>query len=122
MNQTHLNVAALYASLDAQRSARNLSWRNLAKDIGISPSTFSRMANGLRPDVDAFASMTQWLAMPADVFITDDRAGDREEPELVAQLAPLLRARSDLEDKDVEYLQELIGAAVRRFRTDRTGN
>jgi hypothetical protein len=41
------------------------------------------------------------------------------EPELMAQLAPLLRARSDLGADDVTYLEEVIGAAVRRFAADR---
>jgi transcriptional regulator with XRE-family HTH domain len=122
MNQARLNVAALYASLEAQRVASGLSWRQLAKEVGISPSTFSRMANGLRPDVDAFASLTRWLAMPAEAFITEGGNDDRVEPELVAQLAPLLRARTDLDDKDVRYLEDLIGAAVRRFRSESTGN
>lgn len=122
MNQAHLNVAALYASLEAQRVASGLSWRQLAKEVGVSPSTFSRMANGLRPDVDAFASLTRWLGMPAEAFITDGDDDDRVEPELVAQLAPLLRARTDLDDKDVRYLEDLIGAAVRRFRSEPKGD
>ncbi|WP_372672773.1 hypothetical protein [Amycolatopsis kentuckyensis] len=40
-------------------------------------------------------------------------------PDLVAELAPLLRARSDLQPQDVEHLEQLIGSAVRRFNTDR---
>ncbi len=37
----------------------------------------------------------------------------------MAELAPLLRARTDLDDEDVTYLQEIIGAAVRRFAESR---
>ncbi len=37
----------------------------------------------------------------------------------MAQLAPLLRSRSDLGAEDVKYLEEVIGAAVRRFASDR---
>jgi hypothetical protein len=45
-------------------------------------------------------------------------AGDpkaHEEPDHVAVLAPLLRARSDLKPADIEHLEQLIGSAVRRF-------
>ena len=42
-----------------------------------------------------------------------------EEPELLASLVPLLRARRDLAEGEVAYLEEIIGAAARRFRAER---
>lgn len=114
-----VDVLALHAALDATRTARGLSWRQLAKELGISASTISRMANGLRPDVTAFAAMTTWLNMSADDFIVGATRQDEQEPELVAALAPLLRARRDLTETDVQYLEEIIGAAVRRFESER---
>lgn len=114
-----VDVKSLHAALDLAREEKGLSWRQLAKELDVSASTLSRMANGLRPDVSAFAAMTTWLRMPAESFYRVAASTD-EEPELVAQLAPLLRARRDLKAKDVEYLEELIGGAVRRFRADRS--
>jgi transcriptional regulator with XRE-family HTH domain len=114
-----LNTAALYAALDAQRTARELSWRQLAKEVGVSPSTMTRLANGQRPDIDAFASLVRWLGQPADVFLISDNQAPREEPDLVAQLAPLLRARRDLDEEDAKYLEDLISVAVRRLRSER---
>ena len=113
-----VDVKSLHAALDNAREEKGLSWRQLAKELDVSASTLSRMTNGLKPDVSAFAAMTMWLRMPAESFYRGS-APSGEEPELVAQLAPLLRARRDLDDKDVEYLEELIGGAVRRFRADR---
>jgi transcriptional regulator with XRE-family HTH domain len=112
-----LNVKALYGALDAQRKGRDLSWRQVAKEAEVSPSTFSRLANGYRPDVDAFAKLVQWLGVPAEKFFTA-RGADSAEPDLVTELAPLLRARQDLSETDVAYLEELIGAAMRRFRAE----
>ncbi|OII18436.1 helix-turn-helix domain-containing protein [Curtobacterium sp. MCBA15_013] len=117
-----VDVKALHAALDAARVERGWSWRQLAKELGVAASTLSRMANGFRPDVTAFATMTTWLRMPAESFYRrEDATSDVEEPELVAQLAPLLRARRDLQADDVQYLEQLIGAAVQRFRTERSG-
>jgi transcriptional regulator with XRE-family HTH domain len=114
-----VNVRALHAALDKARESQGSSWRQLAKEIGVSASTISRMANGLKPDVTAFAAMTTWLKMPAESFYVRPE-GDVEagEPDLVAQLAPLLRARKDLSEQDVDYLEEVIGAAARRFRNE----
>jgi transcriptional regulator with XRE-family HTH domain len=115
-----VDVKALHAALEAARLERGLSGRQLAKDIGVSASTISRMANGLKPDVVAFAAMTTWLRMPAEAFyVVPGTETHAEEPELVASLVPLLRARRDLSEGDVEYLQEVIGAAARRFRMER---
>ncbi|MER6591386.1 helix-turn-helix domain-containing protein [Micromonospora purpureochromogenes] len=61
MAQTRINVPALYAALDAARKSKNLSWRQLAAEVGCSPSTMTRLANGYRPDADAFMTLTQWL-------------------------------------------------------------
>lgn len=114
-----VDVRALHAALDAARTERGLSWRTLAKELDVSASTISRMANGLKPDVTAFAAMTSWLHMPAEAFYRGPAEATDEEPELVAALAPLLRARRDLDKNDVEYLEELIAAAAKRFRAER---
>lgn len=115
-----VDVKALHAALEAARLEKDLSGRQLAKEIGVSASTISRMANGLKPDVMAFAAMTTWLRMPAEAFyVVPGAETHAEEPELVASLVPLLRARRDLSEGDVDYLQEVIGAAARRFRTER---
>ncbi|MER5494874.1 helix-turn-helix domain-containing protein [Streptomyces sp. NPDC002490] len=123
MARTRVNVATLYAALDAARTTRGLSWRQLAGEVGVSPSTMTRLANGHRPDVDAFAALVQWLSLPAENFMIDPaaeaEAKPTAEPELLVQLAPLLRARSDLGEEDVRYLEEVIGAAMRRFASDR---
>lgn len=123
--QTTVDVVGLHAALDAAREGRGWSWRQLARELGLSASTMSRLANGQKPDVDAFAAMVAWLQADANRFIiTGAQKRERatqEEPDLVAQLAPLLRARSDLDDKDVDHLQELIRSAVRRSRADRSG-
>jgi transcriptional regulator with XRE-family HTH domain len=120
--RTTVDVVALHAALDAARESRNLSWRQLAREIEVSPSTMSRLANGLKPDVNAFAAMVRWLNLPAERFMIDPNEGNRvphDQPDLVAELAPLLRARKDLTKEDVEHLEQIIGSAVRRFKAGR---
>jgi transcriptional regulator with XRE-family HTH domain len=114
-----IDVAALYAALDAERGARGLSWRQLARECGLSPSTFTRLANELRPDVDAFAVLVRWLNQPAERFIAPEDTGLAPEPDLIAELAPLLRARKDLTEEDARHLQSLFQAAVVQFRADK---
>jgi transcriptional regulator with XRE-family HTH domain len=110
-------VATLYAALDGARRERGLSWRQLAMEVGCSPSTMTRMANGHRPDVDAFVALTGWLRMPAERFSVDDsdREADleKEQPPLLAEVGVLLRARKDLGTEERDHLQQVIEAAMR---------
>lgn len=122
MTKTKVDVPGLYAALDAERTARRLSWRQLAKEIGVSPSLLSRLGNDLRPDADGFATLVRWLNMPAEDFMVDADGprSDRPEPDLVTQLAPLLRARKDLDRRDISYLEDIIRATVRHAQAART--
>ncbi len=119
MAKTTINTAALYSALDASRQERQLSWRALAGEIGVSPSLLSRLGNGLKPDTDGFATIIAWLRLPAEDFFEHDGQrddADTREPDLMAQLAPLLRARKDLSETDITYLQQVIRATIQRAR------
>ncbi len=116
MARTRIDVPALYGALDGARRSRDLSWRQLAAEVGCSPSTMTRLANGHRPDVDAFVALTRWLKMPAEQFTTDDTDEERtpdEQPELLAEVSALLRARKDLGDDEKAHLQGVFEAAMR---------
>lgn len=85
----------------------------------MSPSLLSRLGNGLKPDTDGFATLVDWLQVPAERFFDVGPQGARAEqgePDLMAELAPLLRARKDLSESDVRYLQQVIAATVERAR------
>jgi transcriptional regulator with XRE-family HTH domain len=121
MAKTKINVQGLYAALDAERTAHDWSWRQLAKEIGVSPSLLSRLGNDMRPDADGFATLVRWLNMPAEQFMVDiDAEGSAQpEPDLVTQLAPLLRARTDLDKRDVAYLEDVIRATLKHVQAGR---
>jgi transcriptional regulator with XRE-family HTH domain len=120
MARAHLDIPALYAALEKERLARGgMSWRAVAGECEISPSTLSRMANRHAPSADAFAALVAWLQTdPHDYIVSEPLAERVDQPDLLTQLAPLLRARRDLSVQDVEYLEDLIGAAIKRFRSD----
>ncbi|WP_281275963.1 helix-turn-helix domain-containing protein [Gordonia oryzae] len=115
-----IDTDALYAALDLVRRERGISMRQLAKEIGVSPSLLSRLANGYKPDADGLVTLTSFLRMPVEQFI--DRGNEElldNLPELSAQMAPLLRARPDFDADDVEHLEEVIDATVRLMKAVR---
>lgn len=64
-DRQHFSAAIQYRLLE-----RNISGREAAKEIGISPSTISRLMSGeLLPDIESFALVMKWLDMDANMFL-----------------------------------------------------
>src|SRR5579864_2607684 len=98
MAESRLDVAALYVTLDSEREQRRLSWRQVAHEAGVGPSTLSRMAQGNRPDVDSFVALVQWLGVPAEQFMRGASTENEANPSTPAQaVASLLRADKNLD-------------------------
>jgi len=62
------DARALYDALDAQRRERNLSWRQVADEIGVSTATLTRTRLGGRMEADGMLAMTRWLGRTAESF------------------------------------------------------
>jgi transcriptional regulator with XRE-family HTH domain len=56
-----------YQAVNAKRTARAASWRQVAREIGIGKSTLARMSQNKRPDADGLAALSFWANLnPAD--------------------------------------------------------
>jgi transcriptional regulator with XRE-family HTH domain len=84
MSLQQLDVRTLYNTLDVVRAHNDMTWRDLAKVTGVSPSTFSRMAAGHRPDVDALCTLIAWLRVPLDRFVVAATEPNPDAPEVTA--------------------------------------
>ena len=49
-----------YQAVNAKRTERAASWRQVAREIGIGKSTLARMAQNKRPDADGLAALSFW--------------------------------------------------------------
>jgi transcriptional regulator with XRE-family HTH domain len=107
-----LDIAAFYAALDAKRTAAQRSWREVARELELSASTFSRLAQGKRPDVDTFVTLVQWLGMPAETFIRSAHQTPHE-PETLVAIATHLQADRQLSPDAATSLQQLVQVAYR---------
>lgn len=110
--EPRLDVAALYVTLDSERQQRGLSWRQVAHEAGVGPSTLSRMAQGNRPDVDSFVALVQWLGVPAEQFMRGGQS--QSQPTSPAQaVASLLRADKNLDPDSAAAIDDILRAAMR---------
>jgi transcriptional regulator with XRE-family HTH domain len=114
MPQSWLDVDALYVTLDSERRQRGLSWRQLAQEAGVGPSTLSRMAQGNRPDVDSFAALVHWLGLPAEEFMRHaDPESERQATGPAQAVASLLRADKNLDPDSAAAIDDILQAAMR---------
>lgn len=113
MPESTLDVAALYATLDRKRRDESSSWRELAHQLELSPSTFTRMAQGARPDADALATLIRWLNLDLRAFTRSDNEPLTEEPEVPVAVASLLRSSSRVKPEHVEALDDAFAAIYR---------
>lgn len=56
-----LDVPKLAGVVDAVRQREGLTQRGLARELGTSPSTVTRLLQGRRPDADALTTILVWL-------------------------------------------------------------
>jgi hypothetical protein len=64
----------LHAALDAQRAERNMTWAQVAKEIGLGVSSLTYLERGGRTGFPHVMRMVGWLARPAAHFM---RLSDR---------------------------------------------
>jgi DNA-binding MurR/RpiR family transcriptional regulator len=114
MPETTVDIQALYTALDRKRQAKKLSWRTLATQLEITPSTFTRLAQGLKPDVDTFATLIRWLGMSQEVFLLPtNRKAEAADP--VAMISTYLRSAKNVSHEQAEALEDILNAAFRHL-------
>ena len=121
MVKTSIDVPTFYAVIDQKRQNQELSWRGLAKQLAITPSTFTRMAQGRRPDSDTFAVLLAWLGMPVEKFLKGRDVGSAD-PDPVGMISLYLRSARNVRPEDAKALDDIIRAAYRALVKDRKPN
>ena len=118
MDQKHgrFDSQGFYDALDATRRSRNLNWKQVAAQSGVSASTLTRMAQGRRPDVDGLAALASWSGLKADDFVRSD--SDQGEPEPLAMVSTYLKSDPHLTPEAADALDQLVKATYERMRKD----
>ncbi|WP_414831767.1 helix-turn-helix domain-containing protein [Afifella sp. YEN Y35] len=117
MSGTKFDGDAFFASLDAERQSRRLTWKKVAQEAEVSPSTLTRISQGRRPDVDSLAALCTWSGLKADQFVRSRISADGSVSSL-AQITTYLRADPLLSKEGADALETLIKTAYERLRKE----
>jgi transcriptional regulator with XRE-family HTH domain len=110
MSPRYLDTTALLGALEAKKDEEGRSWRDIARELGIDHSTFTRLGRGQRPDVDTLVTLTDWLGVPLDTFVVGDAPHD-ERQETLAAIATYLRADKALKPRSAQAIESVLRAA-----------
>ena len=105
---------ALYEALDTTRQVREINWKQVAEQSGVSASTLTRMAQGRCPDVNGLAALTRWAGLKSDDYVRPTLQQEIREP--LAMISTHLRADKNLTPEAAEMLDELVKTAYERLR------
>lgn len=108
------DASAFYEALDAVRVSRQINWKQIAAESGVSASTLTRMAQGKRPDVDGLAALSAWSGLATDDYVRTQ--GTRPNPEPIAMISTYLRSDKNLTPEAAGALDELLKASYERLR------
>lgn len=102
-----------FRSLDSVRVVKGLNWKQVASATGVSQSTFTRLAQGKRPDVDSLAALVTWAGLDANAFVGGSPA---MEAEPLAMISTYLRADRHLSPQAAEAIDRVVKAAYEALR------
>lgn len=108
------NSEAFYAALNAARLSRQLTWKEVATEAGVNPSTLSRMGQGKRPDVNGLAALLSWSGLSLDDF-TKHGSSNRN-ADAIARITALLRADPNLSDSNAKVIEDIVTATYKRLK------
>jgi hypothetical protein len=63
------NLNEFHAALNQERRARDLTWAEVARQLGCTPSRLTNLRTARLADMDLAMRVTQWLGRPAAAFI-----------------------------------------------------
>jgi len=104
-----------YQAIDAERSSRNLNWKQVAECSGVGASTLTRLAQGKKPDVDSLSALIAWSGLDSGDFI---RSATRTEAGNFSKSMALLRSDPNLSTESAAMLEDMLKAAYERLRKE----
>lgn len=112
--QAGFDAEGFFTALDAVRTTRRLTWKQVATEARVSPSTMTRLSQGKRPDVDSLAALVRWADLDANRFVGQQQDPAEEAP--LAMISTYLRADKNLSPQAADAIDRVVKAAYEALR------
>jgi transcriptional regulator with XRE-family HTH domain len=111
------DTEGFFSALNTVRARRELSWREVASQSGVAPSTLSRLSQGKNPDVNGLAALLGWSGLKAEMFIPSVEV---ESADPIAQITSLIRRDRRLARNSARIMEDLVTRAYRSLTKSET--
>ena len=108
----NFDFESFYKVLSTTVTAREVSWKAVSEQTGVSQSTLSRMSKGRQPDAASLTALCAWSGLNP----VDFTAAPKKKAEPVAMVTRLLRADPNLNEDGADALEAIITAAYERLK------
>ena len=68
MANSKFDIEKFRLELDRIRKKRDMTWKEVAKESGVSAPMLSRMKHGRRPDINGLAALIDWSGLHIGAF------------------------------------------------------
>ena len=111
-DRPQFDFPAFYKALSATVAARDLTWKTVSEQTGVSQSTLSRMSSGRQPDAASLTALAAWSGVnPVDFSTAPQR-----QRESIAAVGRLLRQDPRLDAAGADALEAIIRTAYKNLR------
>jgi transcriptional regulator with XRE-family HTH domain len=112
MAEKRFDARGFYEALNTTVTARDVTWKQVGQDTGVSASTLSRMSIGRVPDAASLASLSAWAGLNAGDFV----GAPRRQMEPLAMVGKLFREDPNLDDQAAKTLEAIVRSAYDQVR------
>lgn len=112
MPQSNPNYELVSQRLRLARKQRNLSLRDVEREIKVSPSTLSRIERGAAPDLATLNKLIDWLEIDRSAVFHSRPAEPKSVPRKVEVL---LRADKNIDPKTATTLAKIFETAYKEM-------
>jgi len=109
------NYALVSERLRRARKQQNLSLRQVADAIDVSPSTLSRIERGAQPDLETVGKLIGWLELDRNAVF---HSAPPNAKDTTKQVEVLLRADKNLDPRTARALASIFKTAYREMTDD----
>lgn len=109
------DAEGFYQALDAVRRSRGLQWKQVSDESGVGAWTFTRLAQGKRPDVDTLAALAAWSRLNlADYIISEQE--ERPSVDTLAIISTAISRDPNLDEQSKKAMDDIIKVTYERMR------
>ena len=109
------DAKSFYSAVDTAVRSRDVRWKDVSADTGISQTTLTRMGQGRQPDAASLAALSAWAGInPADYV--SGIASTVEQPRTLEKVALLFRQDAQLSQDAARSLAEIVTTAYNALK------